>query len=160
MIIKSYKDPFRIDVSSMPRRIHGPGMGSFKYHLVISPSGIPLILWKTVCYLFMFDWCRRSQAEAIPVKWASAWYSVGKLENCPGGIVRKLNCETQSEVFLIDYLLSSDVPYKQLGPSTIARNTALARGRRAKQPEVGTDLPWRLVAHCWLHCTFGHSQHF
>ena len=35
-----------------------------------------------------------------------------------------------------------------LGPSTIARNTALARGRRAKQPEVGTDLPWRLAAHC------------
>ena len=36
----------------------------------------------------------------------------------------------------------------QLGPSTIARNTAFARGRRAKQPEVGTDLPWRLAAHC------------
>ena len=35
-----------------------------------------------------------------------------------------------------------------LGPSTIARNTALARGRRAKQPEVGTDLPWRQAAHC------------
>ena len=32
-----------------------------------------------------------------------------------------------------------------LGPSTIARNTALAQGRRAKQPEVGTDLPWRLA---------------
>ena len=48
----------------------------------------------------------------------------------------------------------------KLGPSTIARNTALARQRRAKQPEVGTDLPWRLVAHCWLHCIFGHSQHF
>ena len=28
----------------------------------------------------------------------------------------------------------------QLGPSTIARNTALVRGRRAKQPEVGTDM--------------------
>ena len=48
----------------------------------------------------------------------------------------------------------------QLGPSTIARNTALARGRRAKQPEVGTKLPWWLAAHCWLHCIFGHSQHF
>ena len=48
----------------------------------------------------------------------------------------------------------------QLGPSTIARNTALARGRRTKQPEVGTDLPWRLAAHCWLHCIFGHSKHF
>ena len=47
----------------------------------------------------------------------------------------------------------------QLGPSTIARNTALVWGRRAKQPEVGTDLPWRLAAHCWLHCMSGHSQH-
>ena len=36
----------------------------------------------------------------------------------------------------------------ELGPSTIARNTALRWGRRAKQPEVGTDLPWRLAAHC------------
>ena len=36
----------------------------------------------------------------------------------------------------------------KLGPSTIARSTALARGRRTKQPEVGTDLPWRLAAHC------------
>ena len=58
---------------------------------------------------------------------------------------------------------TSDNPLRrdklQLGRSTIARNTALAR-RRAKQPEVGTDLPWRLAAHRWLHCIFGHSQHF
>ena len=33
-------------------------------------------------------------------------------------------------------------------------------GRRAKQPEVGTDMPWRLPAHCWLHCIFGHIRHF
>ena len=60
-------------------------------------------------------------------------------------------------------LLSFAIPlniHVRLGPSTIARNTALARGRRAKQPEVGTDLPWRLAAHCWLHCVFGHSQQF
>ena len=37
-------------------------------------------------------------------------------------------------------------------PSTIARNTALARGRRAKQPKVDTALPWRLAAYCWLYC--------
>ena len=23
-----------------------------------------------------------------------------------------------------------------------------------------TDMPWRLSAHCWLHCIFGHIQHF
>ena len=36
----------------------------------------------------------------------------------------------------------------QLGPSTIAKNTALARGRCAKQPEVGTDMPWLLTVDC------------
>ena len=38
----------------------------------------------------------------------------------------------------------------QLGPSTIARNTALARGRRAKQPEVGTDQGWGQVKYLYL----------
>ena len=64
---------------------------------------------------------------------------------------------THSEPNLCHYMVS--LGHNELGPSTIARNTALARGRRAKQPEVGTDLPWRLAAHCWLHCIFGHGQH-
>ena len=62
--------------------------------------------------------------------------------------------------FIVKPYTQAIKPRAQLGPSTIARNTALARGRRAKQPEVGTDLPWRLAAHCWLHCIFGHCQHF
>ena len=58
------------------------------------------------------------------------------------------------------YWLIGTVNYSQKHGSCAGEASKTTGGRRVKQPEVGTDLPWRLAAHCWLHCIFGHSQHF
>ena len=107
---------------------------------------------------------------STPVKWIFCllflyfffvrWYHIYLILCC------SILCNHEYNILILTYICNNmnKIVYifmlLQLGPSTIARNTALARGRRAKQPEVGTDLPWRLAAHYWLHCIFGHSQHF
>ena len=82
--------------------------------------------------------------RVYPARGTSVYWLARQIEDC-----RSLQAANISSFAKTDWLNQKS----QLGPSTIATNTALARGRRAKQPEVGTDLPWRLAAHCWLHCT-------
>ena len=121
-----------------------------------------VIRWHVTCMLSLAEHWQGRRALSNHVcahSVISMWHVV-----CLQHLARACSEQSRSTTVLpINHVIQMHIGICEswlLGPSTIARNTALARGRRAKQPEVGTELPWRLAAHCWLHCIFGHSQHF